>query len=1160
MKIGAKIIAIFVVVLMIVGIVGIQSYMGIQQVIEADRWVIHTHQVRENLENVLSVLKDAETGQRGFILTGEDRYLEPYNTASRDISKYIESVAVLTKDNPEQQQSLQLLQKLSAEKLAELQETIKLRKEAGIDAALRIVLSDRGKKIMDDIRALTDQMESREGGLLESRNRVASETAHRSMLMIGFGVLLSLSIVGIAAVFVMRTMQLADRSLLEKDSKRSSLKIVVRYAFAVAMVILAMAIRSWLEGFGPMPPFIIFYPGVLLVASITGGGPGILFTILAVLEADYWYFPPMGQFAVNSPSDALALGIFGGSSLLLSILAERMKRAQRAEAVSVTREKELSLLNMGNLMALNLDHRILRWSEGNRRLYGFETQEALNHLTYELLHTHFYQPMEQIHGVLMDKNYWEGEVTRQTKDGNPLTIALLWALRRDDNGKPLEILEVSTNITQQKLAEESLQQQSEELAQQNEELSQQAEELAQQSEELLEQNEELQTQSEEIQALNEELSQREKMLQTLLDSARLPLGEQEVVEKICHAAQDIFGQPATGTVVCEQRDKELKILARAGFDGYDLPASWPVAGSFIEMVIQHDSTASLENTFLRPDLNILSCPGRPRFAAVLSSPLRVKNRPIGAISIYSGKTEQWTTEQFRLIEWLAAQCSHTLEAMRLADEIRHGQEQNEFLANIIEASSQAFGVGYPDGRLGLINNAFERLTGYSSEELQSIDWATTLTPPEWDEIERQRLDELHRTGLPVRYEKEYIRKDGTRVPIELLVHVVSDMLGKPLYYYSFITDITVRKRAENELRKSQSLLNEMGKIAKVGGWEFHMETLELQWTEEVYHIHEVELSYTPTVSEAINFYVPDSRPVIAQAVQRAIEFGEPFDLNLEIATAKGNHRWVQAIGNADRALKIVKGTFQDITDRKQVEEKIKILNDDLLARNEQLEFANKELESFIYSISHDLRGPLRHIAGFTDLLDKSITNRLEDKEKRYLTRIHTSAEKMGRLIDDLLNLSRISRQEIKRTQINLSEIATSTIAELREAYPDRRIEVDIKKGVIANVDRGLIEVVLSNLLGNAWKFTTQTEGARIEFGTIGQDGNIVYYVRDNGAGFAQEYAGKMFWPFHRLHSEEAFEGTGIGLAIVERIIHSHGGKVWAEGKEGKGATIYFSLN
>jgi signal transduction histidine kinase len=232
---------------------------------------------------------------------------------------------------------------------------------------------------------------------------------------------------------------------------------------------------------------------------------------------------------------------------------------------------------------------------------------------------------------------------------------------------------------------------------------------------------------------------------------------------------------------------------------------------------------------------------------------------------------------------------------------------------------------------------------------------------------------------------------------------------------------------------------------------------------------------------------------------------------------------------------------------------------DTLSAKKQLEFSNKELESFIYSVSHDLRGPLRAISGFSEMMMKDIADKLDKKGKRYLSRILDGTEKMSRLIDDLLNLSRISRQHIERKEVDMTALAASIVAELREVYPDRSVEADIKDRLTVFADRGLIEIVLSNLLGNAWKFTAKKEHARIEFGTVPQDGKMIYYVRDNGDGFNQEYAGKMFWPFHRLHSESAFEGTGIGLAIVDRIISRHGGKVWAEGVEGEGATIYFSL-
>ena len=257
--------------------------------------------------------------------------------------------------------------------------------------------------------------------------------------------------------------------------------------------------------------------------------------------------------------------------------------------------------------------------------------------------------------------------------------------------------------------------------------------------------------------------------------------------------------------------------------------------------------------------------------------------------------------------------------------------------------------------------------------------------------------------------------------------------------------------------------------------------------------------------------------------------------------------------------------LREISERKQAEADILKLSEDMAARNLELESANKEMESFIYSMSHDLRAPIRTVSGFAKIIIEDYADKLDEQAKNYLVRIQNGSEKATRLIDDLLRLSRISRQDMDLIEMDLSGKASSVIADLREASPGRNVEVEIKPGLKASADPRLIEVVLSNLLGNAWKFTSKTENARIEFGTCEpatrntQPGTPVFFVKDNGAGFDQAYVEKMFLPFHRLHSENEFEGTGIGLTIVERVIRRHGGRVWAEGEVGKGATVYFTL-
>jgi light-regulated signal transduction histidine kinase (bacteriophytochrome) len=210
-------------------------------------------------------------------------------------------------------------------------------------------------------------------------------------------------------------------------------------------------------------------------------------------------------------------------------------------------------------------------------------------------------------------------------------------------------------------------------------------------------------------------------------------------------------------------------------------------------------------------------------------------------------------------------------------------------------------------------------------------------------------------------------------------------------------------------------------------------------------------------------------------------------------------------------------------------------------------------------VSHDLREPVRTIMGFSDLLANGYSDKLDDKGRKHLAWIANGAQKLNQIIDELLHLSRISRQDVKRQDVDLSGIAATIAADLRRAQPDRSVAIDIKKGVMASADAPLVKVILSNLIGNAWKFTSKREHARIEFGTFEHEGKTVYYVKDNGAGFDQKFADRLFLPFHRLHSEQEFEGTGIGLATVERAVRRHGGEIWTEGKTGEGAAFFFTL-
>jgi light-regulated signal transduction histidine kinase (bacteriophytochrome) len=236
-------------------------------------------------------------------------------------------------------------------------------------------------------------------------------------------------------------------------------------------------------------------------------------------------------------------------------------------------------------------------------------------------------------------------------------------------------------------------------------------------------------------------------------------------------------------------------------------------------------------------------------------------------------------------------------------------------------------------------------------------------------------------------------------------------------------------------------------------------------------------------------------------------------------------------------------------------------NNKLLERAKaETEAANRELEAFSHSVAHDLRAPLHVIDGYCQALLEDCGDMLDVQGKTYLDRVCRSAERMGRLIEDLLKLSRITRADLHRQSIDLSQLAHSVIAALREREPHRHVDVNITDGIVANCDEGLLRVVLENLLGNAWKFTGKRPDARIEVSALMQNGASVYFVRDNGAGFDMAIAGKLFSAFERLHPSTEFEGTGIGLATVHRIIGRHGGRIWAESEMDRGASFFFSLD
>lgn len=369
------------------------------------------------------------------------------------------------------------------------------------------------------------------------------------------------------------------------------------------------------------------------------------------------------------------------------------------------------------------------------------------------------------------------------------------------------------------------------------------------------------------------------------------------------------------------------------------------------------------------------------------------------------------------------------------------------------------------------------------------------------------------------------------------------------------------------LQEKDELLTTVGGMAKVGGWEFHVDTGKGSWTPEVARIHDMTPLEATNMEIGLTFYQGESKQKIEDAIRNAVQHAQPYDLELEMVSAKGNHKWVRTIGQPvmeNNHVVKVRGSFQDISEHKRAAEEIRRLNADLerkvIERTIELEVANRELEAFSYSVSHDLRAPLRTIDGFSQAIIEDCSEQLDEQSKGHLIRVRAATQHMGHLIDDLLKLAQVTRAEINREVVDLSALAKSVRANLASLSDERQVDWHIEAGLVATGDAHLLRVVLDNLLGNAWKFTSKKNSARVEFGTLQlADGKQAYFVRDNGVGFDMKYASKLFGAFQRLHNVKEFPGTGIGLATVQRVIHRHSGRIWADSVAGKGATFYFLL-
>lgn len=510
-------------------------------------------------------------------------------------------------------------------------------------------------------------------------------------------------------------------------------------------------------------------------------------------------------------------------------------------------------------------------------------------------------------------------------------------------------------------------------------------------------------------------------------------------------------------------------------------------------------------------------------------------------------------------------------AARIAGELTAElRKASGYTRSLIEASLDPLVTISPAGKITDVNRATEKATGKSRSELIGTDFSDYFTDPD---KAREGYRQVFSEGSVTDYPLAIRHQDGHITVVLYNASLYHDEAGEVLGVFAAARDITERKQAEAALARHIRDLGERIKeieclrdiTALLLNNEMSMEQvleacarrIPAAWLDPAHTCARIRLG--GQIYETANFREAGWKlaaaifaPGTEQGLVEVFYFGE-WDGHEESPFLDEERALIESI-----AIQI-----SQLLEKRLAEEKIRQLNSELeqrvAARTAELEAANKELEAFSYSVSHDLRTPLRAIDGFSLMLLEDYENKLDDEGKRLLNVVRNNTSRMSHLIDDILRFSRAGRTEISFTEIDMEAMARGVIEELKSQVAGRKLQINLGSLPSARGDRAMLHQVFENLLANAIKFTGKNEEAHIDIGGMIEAGKAVYHVKDNGAGFDMQYAGKLFGVFQRLHGVDEFEGTGIGLAIVKRIVARHGGTVWAEGEVGKGATFYFSI-
>jgi PAS domain S-box-containing protein len=1049
---------------------------------EATRAVEHIHVVLVTAEEFLSTLSDAETGQRGYLLTHDETYLEPYHAAIANHQPLLSRLGTLVAGDPVQAARVREVGRLASQKLDELALTVRLAKGTDHARALEIVKSGRGKQVMDSLRAIVRQMRDHELGVLAERAAYArARTVDlQRTLFAGFaGLLVLLVVTGVAAE---RSIASRDRAELALQRNEERLRRVLENLPEV------VTLYDWDRRIQYINPY---------TTRVTGMTPD--------------------QFIGKREEELFPPEVIGGVIDLL----DETRRTLEPRA----REFDLSLSGAGVHHLLVRCVPLLDEAGALREIVGItqdltawrRAQDELRQRAEREVHVLETMVAAAPVGLLMlDRNLRQLQCSQRWLDDFGLTREQ--AIGNSHYECFPDLPEVWKEAYRRGLAGESLY-----------------------------------GQEEQFRTLDGSVHWVNWKIQPWGDEAESTGG-------IIIFAEDITARKQTER---KAREDELRYRALFGHMNEGL--------AYCEMVyengepcdyIYREVNASFERlTGLHDVVGKRVSEVVPGIQAADPELFRIYGRVSSTgipekFEIWIDSLGMWFSNSVYCPEpncfvTLFDVISERKRAELAAREWRRAFEQAEIGIALVNPAQDVFSA---------VNATFAREHGYGLEELvgQSI---AVVNPPERQAWMRAAVEGVNRESGHAVIESVHCRKDGSCFPVLLDLTGVRDEAGQLASRVVIVQDLTEQKRAEEQRQRGEALYRAIAR--SLPGTGLFIVDHEMRYIAVEGDLPEtVGLPREAVEGRLVRDVIDPIHVVANEAMFGGALSGASTESEAEF---RGHSIWAKFVPlrNASGEVTAAMALCIDITQRKRAEEEIRRLNEDLegrvRTRTVQLEAANKELEAFSYSVSHDLRAPLRGIDGWSLALIEEYSEALDATALSYLERVRAETQRMGLLIDDLLQLSRLGRATMKRRAVDLSGLAHRVASRLSEENPERRIEFKIEDGLEVWGDERLLEVVLTNLLSNAVKFTAPRSEALIRIGAANVDDGRAFYVKDNGVGFNMAYASSLFGAFQRLHKASEFPGTGIGLATVQRIMHRHGGRAWAEAEAGVGATFYFTV-